>query len=93
MASERSKRRDLLALSFITKSISKKLLIKIYQTVCEKMTIHSLICPLRFLLLTTCSVIVQTFSTIWHFFGTEWPEDHKNKCLSSSTNRVELYFF
>ena len=29
MASERLKRRDLLALSFITKSISKKLLIKI----------------------------------------------------------------
>ena len=28
MASERSKRRDLLALSFITKSISKKLLIR-----------------------------------------------------------------
>ena len=28
MTSERSKRRDLLALSFITKSISKKLLIK-----------------------------------------------------------------
>ena len=28
MATERSKRRDLLALSFITKSISKKLLIK-----------------------------------------------------------------
>ena len=31
MASERSKRRDLLACIFITKSISKKLLIKIFQ--------------------------------------------------------------
>ena len=31
MASERSKRRDLLALRFITKSISKKLLIKTKQ--------------------------------------------------------------
>ena len=32
MASERSKRRDLLELSFITKSISKKLLIKVMDT-------------------------------------------------------------
>ena len=32
MASERSKRRDLLALSFITKSISKKLLISCFQS-------------------------------------------------------------
>ena len=31
MASERSKRRDLLACIFITKSISKKLLIKVYD--------------------------------------------------------------
>ena len=33
VASERSKRRDLLACIFITKSISKKLLIKKYQNV------------------------------------------------------------
>ena len=25
-------------------------------------------------------------------FFTEWPEDHKNRCLSSSTNIVGLYF-
>ena len=49
----------------------------ISHTVCEKTAIHSLVCLLRSLLLTTCSVIVQTSSTIWQFFGTEWPEDHK----------------
>ena len=47
---------------------------------------HSLVCLLRSLLLTSCSVIVQTSSTIWQFFWTEWPEDHKNRCLSYSTN-------
>ena len=26
------------------------------------------------------------------FFWTEWPEDHKNRCLSSSTNSVGLHF-
>ena len=40
----------------------------------------------------TCSVIVQTSSTIWQFFLTEWPEDHKNGCLSSSTNSIGLHF-
>ena len=24
---------------------------------------------------------------------TEWPEDHKNRCLSSSTNSVGLHFY
>ena len=38
MASERSKRRDLLALSFITKSISKKLLIKLLNKA-QKITV------------------------------------------------------
>ena len=37
------------------------------HTVCEKTAIHSLVCLLRSLLLTTCSVIVQTSSTIWQF--------------------------
>ena len=55
-------------------------------TFCEKTAIHSLVCLLRSLLLTTCSVIVQTCSTIWQFFCTEWPEDHKSRCLRSSTN-------
>ena len=64
----------------------------ISHTVCEKTAIHSLVCLLRSLLLTTCSVIVQTSSTIWQFFLTEWPEDHKNRCLSSSTNSVGLHF-
>ena len=41
----------------------------ISHTVCEKTAIHSLVCLLRSLLLTTCSVIVQTSSTIWQFFG------------------------
>ena len=36
----------------------------ISHTVCEKTTKHSLVCLLRSLLLTTCSVIVQTSSTI-----------------------------
>ena len=65
----------------------------ISHTVCEKTAIHSLVCLLRSLLLTTCSVIDQTSSTIWRFFFlTEWPEDHKNGCLSSSTNSVGLHF-
>ena len=51
-----------------------------------------MVCLLRSLLLTACSVIVQTSSTIWQSFRTEWPEDHKNKCLSSSTNSVGLHF-
>ena len=42
----------------------------ISHTVCEKTAIHSLVYHLRSLLLTTCSVIVQTPSTIWQFcFG------------------------
>ena len=36
----------------------------ISHTVCEKTAIHSLVCLLRSLLLTTCSVIVQT----WQYF-------------------------
>ena len=64
----------------------------ISHTVCEKTAIHSLVCLLRSLLLTTCSVIVQTSSTIWQFFWTEWPEDHKIRCLSSGTNSVGLHF-
>ena len=65
----------------------------ISHTVCEKTAIHSLVCLLRSLLLTTFSVIVQTSSTIWRFcFSSEWPEDHKNRCLSSSKNSVGLHF-
>ena len=65
----------------------------ISHTVCEKTAIHSLVCLLRSLLLATCSVIVQTSSTIWRFFFlTEWPEDHQNRCMSSSTNIVGLHF-
>ena len=64
----------------------------ISHTVCEKTAIHSLVYLLRSLL-TTCSVIVHTSSTIWQFFfWTEWPEDHKNRCLSSSTNSAGLHF-
>ena len=59
-------------------------------TVCEKTAIHSLVYLLRSILLTTCSVIVHTSSTI--FYWTEWPEDHKNRCLSSITNSVDLHF-
>ena len=43
----------------------------ISHPVCEKMAIHSLFCLLRSLLLTTCSVIVQTSSVIWQFFVSE----------------------
>ena len=65
----------------------------ISHTVCEKTAIHSLVCFRRSLLLTTCSVVVQTSPTIWQFFFlTGWPEDHKNRCLSSSTNNVGLHF-
>ena len=41
----------------------------ISHTVCEKTAIHSLVCLLRSLLLTTCSVIVQTSATICNVFG------------------------
>ena len=51
----------------------------ISHTFCEKTAIHSLVCLLRFLLLTTCSVIVQTSSTVWQLFLTECLEDNKNK--------------
>ena len=65
----------------------------ISHTFCEKTAILSLIYLLRSLFLTTCSGIVQTSSTIWIFvFLTEWAEDHKNRCLSSSTNIVGLHF-
>ena len=40
----------------------------ISHTFCEKTAIHSLVCLLSSSLLTTCSVIVQTSSTIWQFF-------------------------
>ena len=43
----------------------------ISHTVCEKTAIHSLVYLLRSLL-TTCSVIVQTSSTIWQFFFLDW---------------------
>ena len=50
------------------------------HTVCEKTAIHSLVCLLRSLLLTTFSVIVQTSSTIRRFFfSTEWPGDYKTE--------------
>ena len=65
----------------------------ICHTVCQKKTaIHSLVCFLRSLLLTTCAVIVQTSSKIWQFSLTEWPEDHKNRCLSSMKNSASLHF-
>ena len=44
----------------------------ISDTFCEKTAIHSLVCLLRYLVLTTGSVIVQTSSTIWHFFFFGW---------------------
>ena len=65
----------------------------ISHTFYGKTTIQCLVCLLRSLLLTTCFLIVQTSSTISQFlFWTEWPEDHKNSCLSSSTNSVGLHF-
>ena len=64
----------------------------ISYTVGEKTAIDSMVCLLRSSLLLTCSVIIHTSSTIGLFFLTEWPEDHKNRCLSSSKNSVGLYF-
>ena len=32
------------------------------------------------------------FNNLAIFFLTEWPEDHKNGCLSSRTNSVGLHF-
>ena len=32
------------------------------------------------------------FNNLAFFFWTEWPEDHKNRCLSSSTNSASLHF-
>ena len=69
------------------------LLDNISHTVSVKTAIHPLVCLLSSLLLTTFSVIVQTSSTISQFFfWTEWPEDHKNRCLSSSINSVGFHF-
>ena len=48
----------------------------ISHTVCEKTAIHSLVCFRRSLLLTTCSVVVQTSPTIWQFFFF-WLDDQK----------------
>ena len=36
--------------------------------------------------------MVQTTSTIWQVVLTEWPEDHRNRGLSSSANIVSLNF-
>ena len=58
----------------------------------KKPAIYSLVCLARSLLLTTCSFIVQTSQQFDNFFWTEWPEDHKNRCLSSSTNSVRPHF-
>ena len=41
----------------------------ISHTVCEKTAIHSLVCLLRSLLLTTCSVIVQTSSIFFDWMA------------------------
>ena len=62
------------------------------HTVCEKTAIHSLVCFLRSLLLTTCPVIVQTSSTIWLFFFDWIARRPWNRCLSSSSNIVGLHF-
>ena len=32
------------------------------------------------------------FNNLAIFVSTEWPEDHKNRCLSSSANSVGLHF-
>ena len=39
----------------------------IFHTVCRKKAIYSLFCLVRSLLLTTCSLIAQTSTTIWQF--------------------------
>ena len=66
----------------------------ISHTVCEKTAMHSLVCLLRSLLLTICSVIVQTSSTIWQFFF--WLNGQKTIKIDawalSSTNSVGLHF-
>ena len=65
----------------------------ISHTVCDKTAMHSLVCLLRSLLLTTCSVIVQTSSTIWQFFGLNGQKTIKHcRCLCCSTNSVGLHF-
>ena len=64
----------------------------ISHTVGEKTAIHSLACLLRSLLLI-CSVIVsRLLQQFGIFFLTEWPENHKNRCLSSIVNSVGLHF-
>ena len=65
----------------------------IFHTVCKKKpAIYSLVCLVRSLLLTTCSLIVWTSSTIWQFFLTKWTKYRKNRCLSSNANSLNLYF-
>ena len=56
---------------------------------CEKTAFHSLVCLLRSSLVRSSFRLLQQFGS---FFLTEWPEDHKNRCLISSTNSVGLHF-
>ena len=44
------------------------------------------------LLLTNCSLVVQTSSTIWQFLGLNGHNTLKNRCLSCSTNSVCFHF-
>ena len=62
----------------------------IFHTVCKKTpAIYFLVCLVRSLLLTTCSLIVQTSSTIWQFL---WLNGHSTEKIDAYTfyNRNEL---
>ena len=66
----------------------------IYQTVCEKRPSTPWLSSKAFtfdhsLDHRSSFRFLQQFD---NFFWTEWPENHKNRCLSSSTNRVDLHF-
>ena len=63
----------------------------ISHTVCEKTAIHSL-GPKVFTFDHFFRHRSDFFKNLAIFFSTEWPEDHKNRCLSSSTNSVGLHF-
>ena len=59
----------------------------------KKPATYFLVCLVRSLLLTTCSlVIVQTSGNNLTICLTKWTEYRKNRCLSSSTNSVRLHF-
>ena len=58
----------------------------------KKTAIHSLVVFFTFDHSLDHRSSLRFLQQFGNFFWTEWPEDHKNRCLSSSTNSVDLHF-